>query len=154
MQGDSQGAADDALSKGQNSVHPLGIAQRRSHVKALAAVLTMSVLLVLGGSGIAVADPQIVTITSTCDGGVTVTVTTILNNEADVAFVDGTVAGGSTSVAIVEAASTNTGLILKALPTGFSQNGVPLTTCTFILPFAPQLGTITAQILFTPVGSH
>ncbi len=123
-------------------------------MKAFAAVLTISALFVLGGSGIAVADPQIVTITSTCDAGVTVTVTTIVNNEANVAFVDGFVAGGSTSVAIVEAASTSTGLILKVLPAGFSQNGVPLTTCTFTVPGVPALGTITAQILFTPVGSH
>jgi hypothetical protein len=124
-------------------------------MKSLATILTISVLLVLGGNGLALADPQISTITATCNGGETVTVTTILNNQAHVAFVDGWVAGGSTSVSIVVAATSSVvGTIPVPPRPGFDVNGLPTTTCKFILPFAPELGTITAQILNTPVGSH
>ena len=54
----------------------------------------MSSLFVLGGSGMALADPQTATITATC-GAETVIFTTIINNKAGVAFVDGTVAVGA-----------------------------------------------------------
>jgi hypothetical protein len=113
----------------------------------------MSALLVLGGSEIALADPQSATITATC-GAETVTFTTIINNQAGVAFVDGTVAGGSTSVARVGAETSSTVGTLRVPPPGFNVNGLPTTTCTFIAPFAPELGTITAEVLLTPVGSH
>ncbi len=123
-------------------------------MKAFTAVLAMSVLLVLGGSGIALADPQIITFDVTCADGETFTATSILNNQAEVGFVDGWVAGGSTSVGILESATSSTLGPLFGPPPGFNQNNVPLTTCTFVVPGVPGLGTITAQILMTPVGSH
>jgi hypothetical protein len=117
-------------------------------------VLVATTLLVLGGTSVASADPQIVTITATCDGGVPVTVTTIINNSAPVSFVDGTVAHDSTSIAIVEAATSSTLGQLRVAPPGLSVNGLATTICTFTVPGAPQVGTITAQILFTPVKPH
>jgi hypothetical protein len=122
-------------------------------MKRLGTVLTMSFLFVLGGSGLALAHPQAATITATC-GAETVIFTTIINNQAGVAFVDGTVAGGSTSVAIVGAETSSTVGTLRVAPPGFNVNGLPTTTCTFTAPFAPELGTITAEVLLTPVGRH
>ena len=118
---------------------------------ALLAAFVAATLLV--GGGVALADPQTATITATCSGGETVTVTTVINNSAAVAFVNGTVAGDSTSIAIVVASTSSTIGPLKVPPPGFDINGLSLTTCTFTPSFAPQLGTITAEILFTPAGS-
>lgn len=117
----------------------------------LLAALVAATLLV--GSGVAFADPQTVTITATCSGGEIVTVTTVVNNSAGVAFEYGWAPGGSTSVAIVESETSSTVGTLRVAPPGFDVNGLATTTCTFTPSFAPQLGTITAEILFTPVSS-
>ena len=123
-----------------------------SRSATLFAALITATLLV--GSGVAFADPQTVTITATCSGGETVTVTTVLNNSAALAFVNGWVAGGSTSVAIIGDETSSTVGTLRVAPPGFNVNGLPTTTCTFTPSFAPELGTITIDVLFTPVGSH
>jgi hypothetical protein len=104
------------------------------------------------GSAVARANPQTVTVTATCSGGETVTVTTVINNSAALVFVDGWVEGGSTSVGVVGDETSSTVGILRVAPPGFNVNGLPTTTCTFTPSFAPQLGTITVEVLFTPVG--
>ena len=114
------------------------------------AALVAATLLV--GSGAALADPQTITITATCSGGESVTVTTLLNNSAGLVFVDGTGVGGSTSVGIVLSETSSTLGTLRTAPPGFDVNGVATTTCTFTIPIAPQLGTITVVVLFTPPG--
>ena len=119
---------------------------------ALLAALVAATLFV--GTAVAIADPQTVTVTATCSGGETVTVTTVINNSAALVFVDGWVAGGSTSVGVVGDETSSTIGILRVAPPGFNVNGLPTTTCTFTPSFAPQLGTITVEVLFTPVGSN
>lgn len=123
---------------------------RLSTIAALFAALVAATLLV--GSGPAFADPQTITITATCSGGETVTVTTLLNNSAGLVFVDGTVVAGSTSVGVVLSETSSTLGPLRVAPPGFDVNGVATTTCTFTIPLAPQLGTITVVVLFTPAG--
>jgi hypothetical protein len=105
------------------------------------------------GSAPAIANPQTVMITATCSGGETVTVTTVINNSAALVFVDGWVSDGNTSVGVVGDETSSTVGILRVAPPGFNVNDLPTTTCTFTPSFAPQLGTITVEVLFTPVGS-
>lgn len=119
--------------------------------QALAAALVAATLFV--GSGSASAEPQTITITAACSGGETVTVTTLTNNSAALVFVDGTGVGGSTSVGVVLSETSSTMGPLKVAPPGFDPNGVAITTCTFTPSFAPQLGTMTVEVLFTPAGS-
>ena len=104
------------------------------------------------GSRTASADPQTVTVTATCSGGHLVTVTTLTNNAAALVFVDGTLPDGSKSVGVVLSETSSTIGPLKVAPPGFAVNGVEATTCTFTPDFAPQLGTITVEVLFTPAG--
>ena len=66
--------------------------------------------------------------------------------------VDGWVEGGSTSVGVVGDETSSTVGILRVAPPGFNVIGLPTTTCTFTPSFAPQLGTITVEVSFTPVG--
>ena len=128
---------------------PLGRHFRRSTTAALLATLVATTL--FAGSGTASADPQTITITATCSGGQLVTVTTLTNNAAALVFVDGTLPDGSKSVGVVLSETSSTLGPLKIAPPGFSVNGVEATTCTFTPDFAPQLGTITVEVLFTPV---
>lgn len=117
---------------------------------AMVATLVAGTLFV--GSGTASADPQTVTVTATCSGGQLVTVTTLINNAAALVFVDGTLPDGSKSVGVVLSETSSTIGPLKVAPPGFAVNGVSATTCTFTPDFAPQLGTITVEVLFTPTG--
>ena len=59
---------------------------------------------------------------------------------------------GSTSTGVVLSETSSTFGVLRTAPPGFDHNGIPTTTCTFTIPFAPQLGTLTAVVLFTPAG--
>jgi len=123
---------------------------RLSTKAPLLAALVAATLFV--GSGPAFGDPQTITITATCSGGETVTVTTLLNNSAGLVHVDGTGAGGSTSVGIVLSEESSSLGVFRTAPPGFDVNGVATTTCTFTIPIAPQLGTITVVVLFTPAS--
>ena len=129
---------------------PLGRRFRLSTNAALLATLAAASL--FAGSRPASADPQTVTVTATCSGGQLVTVTTLTNNAAALVFVDGTLPDGSKSVGVVLSETSSTLGPLKVAPPGFSVNEVSSTTCTFTPDFAPQLGTITVVVLFTPAG--
>lgn len=129
---------------------PLGRHFRHSTNAALLATLVAATL--FARSGTASADPQTVTVTATCSGGQLVTVTTLTNNAAALVFVEGTLPDGSKSVGVVLYEESSTLGVLKTAPPGFDVNSVATTTCTFTPDFAPQLGTITVVVLFTPGG--
>jgi hypothetical protein len=127
--------------------HFIGHAKRAALLAALVTAISL-----LGG-GVASADPQTVTIETTCSGGEVVTVTTLINNAAGLVFVDGVTVGGSTSVAVVLEEYSSTLGTLRVAPPGFDVNALTRTTCIFTPSFAPQLGTVTVVVLFTPAGS-